>query len=133
MDLDEHVWRFRFLIRDRDAKFTAAFGTVFTPAGVRVVKIPPRAPKAKAYAGRWVRGRAVVCLDWILICNRHHLEEVLTRLGTVGWRRPTSTTKHGPARVTSAASTLKRPRRSLCNTCCILQPGRVFPSRMVGC
>jgi putative transposase len=78
MDLDEHAHRFRFLIRDRDAKFIAAFDTVLTAAGVRVVKIPPRAPKANAYAERWVRTVRTECLDWILIWNRHHLEHVLT-------------------------------------------------------
>jgi transposase InsO family protein len=79
MDLDEHAHRFRYLIRDRDAKFTIAFDTVFTAAGVQVVKIPPRAPQANAYAERWVRTVRVECLDWLLIRNRHHLRQVLDR------------------------------------------------------
>jgi hypothetical protein len=78
MDLDDHARRFRFLIRDRDGKFTAAFDTVFAAAGIDVLKIPPRAPKANAYAERWVRTVRTECLDWILVWNRRHLERVLT-------------------------------------------------------
>jgi transposase InsO family protein len=78
MDLDERADRFRFLIRDRDAKFTTAFDTVFTAAGIEVVRIPPRAPKGNAFAERWVRTVRTECLDWLLIWNRRHLEQVLT-------------------------------------------------------
>jgi transposase InsO family protein len=77
MDLDEHAHRFRFLIRDRDSKFSTAFDAVFAAAGIDVLKIPPRAPKANAYAERWVRTVRTECLDWVLVCNRRHLEHVL--------------------------------------------------------
>jgi putative transposase len=79
MDLDEHAHRLRFLLRDRDTKFTAAFDAVFAAAGIQAVKIPPRAPKANAYAERWVRTVRTECLDWTLIWSRHHLQRVLTR------------------------------------------------------
>jgi putative transposase len=69
--------RFHVLIRDRDAKFSAAFDHVFTADGIRVVRTPVRAPKANAYAERWVRTVRAECLDWLLIRNRRHLDHVL--------------------------------------------------------
>jgi putative transposase len=82
MDLDHHAHRFRFLIRDRDSKFSAAVDAVFTAAGIDAARTPPRAPKANAYAQRWVRTVRTECLDWILVWNRRHLEAVLARYVT---------------------------------------------------
>jgi putative transposase len=79
MDLDEGVDRFRFLIRDRDSKFTAASDAAFAAAGIEAVVTPPRAPKANAYAERWVRTVRAECLDWTLIWNQRHLHHVLAK------------------------------------------------------
>ena len=67
----------RFLIRDRDSKYSGTFDEVFRSAGIRVVKTPVRAPQANAIAERFVRTVRAECLDWLLILNRRHLERVL--------------------------------------------------------
>jgi transposase InsO family protein len=67
----------RFLIRDRDSKYSGPFDQVFRSEGIRIVKTPVRAPKANAVAERFVRTVRAECLDWLLILNRRHLERVL--------------------------------------------------------
>jgi putative transposase len=77
MTLAEQAQSHRFLIRDRDSKFTAAFDEVFRSEGLRLIKAPIAAPRAKAHAERWVGGARRECLDRILIVSRTHLERVL--------------------------------------------------------
>jgi len=77
MQLDDEDVRPRFLVRDRDSKFTRDFDEVFRLEGIRVIKAPVRAPKARAHAERWVGSVRRECLDRLLILGRRHLEHVL--------------------------------------------------------
>jgi putative transposase len=75
--LADHGRPIRFLIHDRDSKFGFCFDEVFRNEGIEVVRTPIRAPRANAFAERWVRSVRRECLDWLLILNRRHLERVL--------------------------------------------------------
>ena len=75
--LEEENANLRFLIHDRDSKFTDAFDNVFKSTGFRVIHTPPQAPDANAYAERWVRTVREEFLDHLLIMNQTHLKRVL--------------------------------------------------------
>ena len=77
MDLNHRADGLKFLISDRDAKFTAAFDAVFTPPGVRVLKTPVRAPRANAIAERWIASARREFPDQMLITGERHLRPVL--------------------------------------------------------
>jgi putative transposase len=83
MAVGDDLGRFRFLIRDRDTKFTAAFDAVFAAEGIQVLRTPVRAPRANAYAERWVGTVEREVLDRMLIFGRRQLVSVLGRV-----RRP---------------------------------------------
>jgi transposase InsO family protein len=76
-DLEDEGRRLRFLIRDRDTKFTVSFDAVFASIGVEAIRTPVRSPKANAYAERFVRTVRQECLDHLLLVSRRHLESVL--------------------------------------------------------
>ena len=102
MQLDDEGVRPRFLIRDRDSKFTREFDEAFRFEGIRVIKAPVRAPKARAHAERWVATVRRECLDRLLILGRRHLDAVL-REYTAHYN------EHRPHRALEQRPPLKQP------------------------
>jgi putative transposase len=77
VELGDRAAGFRFLIRDRDATFTTAFGDVWRWTGAEIIGTPIRAPNANSVAERWVGTVRQECLDHLLIGGRQHLVRVL--------------------------------------------------------
>jgi putative transposase len=77
MDLGERASHFKFLIRDRDSKFTSVFDDVFVGNGMRIIRNPPRSPRANSFAERYVGTLRRECLDHLLIYGEPHLRRIL--------------------------------------------------------
>ena len=77
MELGDRGAVFRYLVRDRAGQFTTVFDTVLAGAGITVLKIPPRSPRANAYAERFVRTIRAELTDRLLILGERHLRHVL--------------------------------------------------------
>src|SRR6478672_3140533 len=91
VDLGDRAAGFRFLVRDRAGQFTASFDAVLADAGIEVVKIPPRSPRANAYAERFVLTARTEVTDRMLIFGERHLRTILAQYEThYNGRRPPS-------------------------------------------
>ena len=104
---EEAGGRVRFLIRDRDSKFTASFDRPFASIGVEAILTPVRSPRANAFAERWVRTVREDCLDHLLVFSRRHLETILAgHLDHYNAARPHRGLKVSPPRPTTTTTNL---------------------------
>ena len=110
-DLTERTTPAKFLIRDRDTKFTSSFDAVFAAEGIRIIKTPIRAPRANAIAERFVGTIRGECLDRLLILGRRHLEVVLAEYVDHynGHRPHRSLDQRCPSVVTEATAPIADP------------------------
>lgn len=100
MALDDSLHQVKFLLRDRDAKFTDAFDAALASKGIRVLLTPVQAPRANAYIERWIGGCRRELLDRTLIVNARHLRHVLATYET-------HFNTHRPHRALSQAAPLR--------------------------
>ena len=116
----------RFLIRDRDQKFTDRFDDVFRSDGIEIVRTPFRAPQANGVAERFVRTVRSECLDWLLILNQQHLERILEVFVTT--TTDTGHIEHCLSRHPS--QDVRRSRRRLASSCSPSRSSRWCDSRV---
>jgi putative transposase len=114
MDLGERADHFKFLIRDRDRRFTPMFDEVFADSGMRIIKTPVRSPRANSFAERYVGTLRRECLDHLLIYGEHHLRQILTDYSRhYNDHRPHQSRKqrpplHEPGRAIDVTARIKR-------------------------
>jgi len=111
MDLGDRVAGFRFLVRDRAGQFTASFDAVLAGAGIAAVKIPPRSPRADAYAERFVLTARTEATDQMLIFGERHLRTILAQYeGHYNGRRPHRSRQLRPPRLDHPIADLSQER-----------------------
>jgi putative transposase len=111
MDLGDRAADFRFLVRDRAGQFTVSFDAVLADAGIEAVKIPPRSPKANAYAERFVLTARAEITDRMLIFGQRHLQLVLAKYAAhYNGRRPHRSRQLHPPRPDHPVADLSRKR-----------------------
>lgn len=111
MDLGDRTADFRYLVRDRAGQFTQAFDAVLADAGITAVKIPPRSPRANAYAERYVLTARTEVTDRMLIFGERHLRAVLAEYeGHYNGRRPHRSRQPRPPRPDHPVADLSQQR-----------------------
>jgi putative transposase len=111
MDLGERAAAFRFLVRDRAGQFTASFDAALAGVGIEAVRIPPRSPRANAYAERFVLTARTEVTDRMLILGERHLRSVLADYARhYNGRRPHRSRALRPPRPDHPIADLSRQR-----------------------
>jgi transposase InsO family protein len=111
MDLGDRAVDFRFLVRDRAGQFSASFDAVLAGAGIEAVKIPPRSPRANAYAERFVLTARTEVIDRMLIFSERHLRSVMAEYARhYNGRRPHRALQFQPPRPDHPVADLSQER-----------------------
>ena len=111
MDLGDRAADFRFLVRDRAGQFTASFDAVLADAGIQAVKIPPRSPRANAYAEKFVLTARTEVTDQMLIFGPRHLRTILAEYEAhYNGRRPRRSRQLRPPRPDHPVADLSQER-----------------------
>jgi putative transposase len=111
MDLGDRAADFRFLVRDRAGQFTTSFDAVLADAGIEAVKIPPRSPRANAYAERFVLTARTEVTDRMLVFGQRHLQTILAEYEAhYNGRRPHRSRHLRPPRPDHPVADLSRKR-----------------------